>query len=61
MLKILISAIVILFAISLGYSSANEALENNDVQKELIILAAPISGDPYYADQAENIFEFHVE
>ncbi len=28
--------------------------------KELIVLAAPRAGDPYYADRAEDIFDFHV-
>ena len=31
------------------------------MKKELILLAAPNTGDPYYADQAQNIFDFHVE
>ncbi|QMU61060.1 MAG: peptide ABC transporter permease [Gammaproteobacteria bacterium] len=50
-----------MFAITLGCLSANEKPEDKGLQKELIVLAAPISGDPYYADQAKNIFEFHVE
>ena len=29
-------------------------------QRELIVLAAPISGDGYYADYAEAIFDFHI-
>jgi agmatine deiminase len=28
--------------------------------KELIVVAAPRAGDPYYADQADAIFEFHI-
>lgn len=28
--------------------------------RELIVLAAPTSGDPYYADVADAIFDFHV-
>ncbi len=27
---------------------------------DLIVLAAPLTGDPYYADQADRIFDFHV-
>jgi len=40
---------------------ANERSNNPDGHRELIILAAPISGDPYYADVAERIFEYHVQ
>ncbi|MCG8440647.1 MAG: hypothetical protein MI723_02455, partial [Caulobacterales bacterium] len=28
--------------------------------KELIVLAAPRTGDPYYAEVAEDIFAFHI-
>ena len=27
---------------------------------ELIVLAAPVTGDPYYADVADQIFAFHI-
>ena len=30
------------------------------MQKELIVLAAPISDDLYYQEQAETIFQFHI-
>lgn len=40
---------------------ANESSSDNDSEKELIVLAAPVTGDPYYADVADDIFDFHVE
>ncbi|OEU66912.1 MAG: peptide ABC transporter permease [Desulfovibrio sp. S3730MH75] len=33
---------------------------DSDMSKELIVLAAPISGDPYYADVLDDIFNFQV-
>ena len=43
--------------ISTGHTK--ELLKSNEM-KELIILAAPITGDPYYADVTDEIFDFHV-
>ena len=40
---------------------ATERPTNTNNQQELIVLAAPITGDPYYADVADSIFEFHVQ
>jgi agmatine/peptidylarginine deiminase len=40
----------------------NDEMAVSDVSaSELIVLAAPISGDPYYADMADAIFDFHVQ
>ncbi len=35
-------------------------VDASDMTAELIVLAAPISGDPYYAAVADDIFAFHV-
>ncbi len=36
------------------------AMMNAPARAELIVLAAPKTGDPYYADVADRIFDFHV-
>ncbi len=36
-------------------------LSTSELRNELIVLAAPITGDPYYADAENAIFDFHVE
>ena len=40
---------------------ASDSTKDPKVQKELIVLSAPITGDPYYADVAEIILDFHVK
>lgn len=40
---------------------AGEPIKNPDIKKELIVLSAPISGDPYYAGVVDSIFDFHVQ
>ncbi|MEZ8095757.1 agmatine deiminase family protein [Photobacterium swingsii] len=43
--------------------SANSAIADNHLEakkNELIVLSAPITGDTYYEEQADNIFDFHV-
>ena len=40
---------------------AKQLSDKLDISKELIVLSAPITGDPYYADVADSIFEFHVQ
>lgn len=49
-------ACVVLALSGLGGSSA----EASDMTPELIVLAAPVTGDPYYAAVADDIFAFHV-
>ncbi|WP_421902885.1 agmatine deiminase family protein [Maridesulfovibrio sp.] len=50
----------LLFGVFLGTASDGDANSRN-YRGELIVLAAPLSGDPYYADMADKIFNFHVE
>lgn len=56
--------IMMVFAIITGCGAAEEKsyppMDEQETSKELIVLAAPRDGDPYYADVANGIFEFHV-
>lgn len=56
--------ITAIFTIIAGCGAAEERSASNmiaqETSKELIVLAAPQSGDSYYADVAKSIFEFHV-
>lgn len=40
---------------------AGENISYMNSEKELIVLAAPLSGDLYYANQVDAIFNFHIE
>ena len=48
------------FRITLLVLVAFELLTPNASRAELIILAAPTTGDPYYEDVADSIFRFHL-
>lgn len=37
------------------------AMLNTSARADLIILAAPMKDDPYYAEVAEEIFDFHIQ
>ena len=49
-----------LLFIAAGYGNATDIGDYSEMQKELIVLAAPRSGDSYYSDVVDDIFEFHV-
>ena len=54
----------LLFVLLPAYGSGPVPSDNPAMTKqtdELIVLFAPITGDPYYADVADDIFAFHVE
>ncbi len=40
---------------------ANESTKDRNAQKELIVLSAPITDDPYYMDVADTILDFHIQ
>jgi agmatine deiminase len=44
----------------MGFPIATSSPSDAPGQGELIVLAAPRDGDPYYADAAQDIFDFHV-
>lgn len=43
------------------FSSSNVFSDDMNLSKELIVLAAPTTGDAYYANNADSIFNFHVD
>lgn len=55
------TALFVLFLlIQLNMVMANESMEVSNAEKELIVLSAPVTDDPYYAAVADSIFDFHV-
>ena len=65
MLKVRIFAVCIALAIGAGCGAAPNTdvmaePEEDMAMRELIVLAAPRSDDPYYAEVADEIFDFHV-
>lgn len=63
MRQVLLSMLCLCLAACGGVDAANGADEEAamvDAGGELIVVAAPRSGDPYYADQADAIFDFHI-
>lgn len=38
-----------------------KAVSESNLSRELIVLAAPLTDDPYYADVVDDIFDFHIE
>lgn len=45
----------------LSDSMASEMPNASGSKKELIVLSAPVTDDPYYADVADSIFDFHIQ
>ncbi len=53
--------VFIFFTLNAVNAMANTLTSEPTSQAELIVLAAPITGDPYYEDIVNNIFNFHVQ
>lgn len=59
MRQVLVAALC--FALtSCGGLGAAQSEEEMKTENELIVVAAPLAGDPYYDDQADAIFDFHI-
>lgn len=61
--KKLFNAIVasaILFGCGSAEDKVEASMDKQQSSKELIVLAAPGHDDPYYADVADDIFDFHI-
>lgn len=58
-MRCLAAAAILALTAACGGASSLQRPEP-DTMRELIVLVAPVSDDPYYADVADAIFEFHV-
>ena len=59
-MRILILIVTLLLMQGCGMNKNESKAETPLSNKELIILATPPSGDEYYMDVMEGIFDFHI-
>lgn len=60
-MKNISAAFLLLLFLKPTFSMDSEPVNKLQLNKELIVLSAPVTGDPCYADVADEIFDFHIQ